>query len=124
MDENEINALIHQHFSVWSDRNKSTRREAIEKIYSDDVLVISHYRFNGLPKIDAYIDDLLAERPEYSFAILTPVESHHNIARVNWKFGPPADPARVTGQDIFTFESGKIKSLLVFLDKRKTNSDE
>ena len=119
MEENEINALITEHFTVWSDRNESTRREGIEKIYSDDILVIAHYRFNGLPKIDVYIDDLLAERPAYRFAIRAPVESHHNIARVNWTFGPPTDPERVTGQDIFTFEDGKIQSLLVFLDKKK-----
>ncbi|QMW04995.1 nuclear transport factor 2 family protein [Spirosoma foliorum] len=119
MEEDEINTLIAKHFTVWSDRNGSTRREAIEQLYSNDILVIAHYRFNGLPNIDAYIGNLLSERPQYSFAQRTPVESHHNIARVNWQFGPPADPARVTGQDIFTFEAGKIQSLLVFLDIKK-----
>ncbi|AUD01008.1 nuclear transport factor 2 family protein [Spirosoma pollinicola] len=119
MEENEINTLIAEHFTVWSDRNGLTRRAAIEKLYSQDSLVIAHYRFDGLPNIDAYIGDLLAERPDYRFAQRTPVESHHNIARVNWQFGPPADPARVTGQDIFTFEAGKIQSLLVFLDRKK-----
>lgn len=66
-----------------------------------------------------FIKDLQKKHPDFDFSLAQPIESHNNIARLFWQFGPENKPDTITGQDIFVIENGKIKSLYIFIDGLK-----
>jgi hypothetical protein len=119
MDEFKTNELIKEHFEIWSMRDPEIRSEGIKRLYTPDVQVVAHYVFNGYEKMDDYIENLLTQRPDYIFEVTSPAEQQHHTARVYWRFGPPSNLSRVTGQDFFTFENGKISGVFAFLDRKK-----
>lgn len=110
-------AIVAKHLKLWSERNSEFRKNELPKIYSADVKVLDPYiEINSLLEMNDFIDGLLVKFPDSNFTVLRPVDSHNNIARLFWGFGTASNPQEITGQDFFTFEKGKIKSLSIFLD--------
>jgi hypothetical protein len=117
MNSEEINALVELHLKIWNQKDEGKRKTAIEDAYSETILVTDPFlEFTGQSKLDNLINDLHQKYPGYVFTHQRPVESHHNIARLFWHFGPPLKPDAIIGEDVFVIKNGKIEHLLVFID--------
>lgn len=110
--------LMHCHLTqVFGEKNSERRRTAIEKIYAADCICTDHKAvLRGREALNDKIDALYRRFPDHVFEAQRPAESHHDVARLHWRFGPAGEPSRITGLDIAFFEGGQIRRLYVFLD--------
>ncbi|XZF14097.1 nuclear transport factor 2 family protein [Chitinophagaceae bacterium MMS25-I14] len=117
MTATEIQQLAEKHLAIWSERDVAKRKEWISEVYAADVEITDpSFLVNGPDGLNDLINDLQQKFPGYIFSVQKPVQSHHNVARLFWQYGPADNPAATTGQDILVVENGKIKTLYVFLD--------
>ena len=103
---------------VWSERDSTRRMKAIENIYAkDSALYHVNDKTDGHEAINKSVSSTLNSMPEeFVFTKLKPVVINNNIGRLIWGVGPSGKPPVATGMDVAIFESGKIKSLYVFLE--------
>ena len=117
MDKNEMEELLNEHLATWSETNPEKRKKAIQNIYREDIEVIDpFFVISGRLNLDSYICELQNKYPGYIFSVSGPSDSHHDIARLSWQFGPATKPNAITGQDIFVISESRINKLFVFLD--------
>lgn len=120
MSKVDIEVLAKKHLKIWSEKDAGKRNKSIKKVYAEDVEIVDpFFVINGHSKLNDFIEELQAKHPSFSFSISQPIESHNNVARLFWQFGPSSKPDEITGQDIFVIENGKIKSLYIFIDGLK-----
>lgn len=116
-DPVDAEKIIKDHLSIWSDPNETERRTAIGKIYADDIkLVDPFFAFNGIEKMNGFINDLQVKYPGYIFSTAGNYISHHNIIKFDWNFGPENDPKKITGTDVMVLENARIKTLYIFIN--------
>lgn len=112
-----IEALGKKHLDIWTEKNVEKRNASIKEVYTEDVEIVDpFFVINGHSKLNDFIGGLQKEHPGFTFSFSQPIESHNNVARLFWQFGPVSKPNEITGQDIFVIENGKIKSLYIFID--------
>ncbi|MVN75673.1 hypothetical protein GO988_04970 [Hymenobacter sp. HMF4947] len=118
MTTEEITALLTRHISILNNLDKTARTPAIAEVYADDLIFIDpHQETTGSEHFDAFLQGLHQKFPGAVFQLAQPMDIHHQIARINWNFGPPANPTAVTGQDTVVLADGKIQALYVFLNQ-------
>ena len=68
-------------------------------------------------KIAAYIGGVHQRFPGYRFALLGEPEGHGEHLRFSWSLGPDGAEPPIEGSDVVSLESGRIASVVGFLDK-------
>jgi hypothetical protein len=117
MNLTEVTELLTRHVAILNDPTEVSRTPDIADVYAENLhFVDPHGAFTGRSNLNAFIDNLHQQFPGYVFRLAAPIEFHHAVARLNWKFGPLAQPALVTGQDIVLFADGRIQTLYIFID--------
>lgn len=120
MNSNDIETLAKQHLSIWSEKNPDKRNALIKIVYAEDVNIIDpFFEIKGHSELNQLIEDLQKKNPGYFFTLSKPIESHHNIGRIFWQFGPASKPDANTGQDVFVIAGKQIQTLYVFIDGLK-----
>lgn len=118
MNAEEITAVMTRHVGILNDPNQASRTSAIAEVYAENLSFIDPYlEFAGREHLDGFIQNLHQQFPGAIFRLAQPVDTHHHVARLNWQFGPPANPTAVTGQDIAVLANGQVQALYIFLDK-------
>jgi hypothetical protein len=109
--------------NVFDEHDPERRAEAIQRIFAEDVRFIDHNgAHNGRAEIGAAVEPLHALLPGFRFAHTSEPQVLEGAARLNWQFGPPSDPAKITGTDTILVREGRISVLLVFLDHQPASS--
>jgi catechol 2,3-dioxygenase-like lactoylglutathione lyase family enzyme len=115
----QYNAIVERHFEIWNGTDGAKRTAAMNDIYASDIEVLdNHFSAVGSGQINQFVDNLHEKFPGYKFTVKS-IESHHNIIRAYWQNGSEANPAAVTGMDLFVIENGKVQKLYVFVDSKK-----
>jgi catechol 2,3-dioxygenase-like lactoylglutathione lyase family enzyme len=118
MTTEEILALLTRHLGVLNNLDKASRAPALAGVYAENLLFIDPYQEStGSEHFDAFLQNLHQKFPGAVFQLAQPIDVHHHIARINWNFGPPANPTAVTGQDTVVLADGKVQAIYVFLNK-------
>jgi hypothetical protein len=118
MDSTQIAELARKHLSIWNEANEGVRTPAMKEVYAPQAKIIDpFFEVTGHGPLNGLIADLHKQYPGYKLRMTTPVESHHNVGRFFWQFGPTEAPGKITGQDVFKIENGLISELFVFIDK-------
>lgn len=116
----EVEKLLQLHLATWGEKNVEKRTKNFKLIYTEDVNIVDpFFILNGTANLNPFIDDLQKKHPGFKFSLAKPIETHNNIARLFWQFGPESKPDTITGQDVFAIENNKIKSLYIFIDGLK-----
>ncbi|WP_116788764.1 VOC family protein [Flavobacterium psychrotrophum] len=116
MDIEKNKALVEKHFALWNEKNAVKRLALMQEIYAPDIeMTDRNFVANGNNEINTFIVGLQQKNPDAGFAVKS-VTAHHNIVRLYWENGPKANPAAVTGMDLFVIENGKVQKLYVFVD--------
>jgi len=110
---------------VFDEHDPERRAEAIRRVFADDVRFVDHNgAHHGRAEIDAAVERLHARFPGFRFRHTGEPQVLDGAARLNWQFGPPSDPAKITGTDTILVHDGRISVLLVFLDHQPGSSRE
>ena len=104
---------------VFSEQDSARRIAAIRKIYLENADFHEPGRSaRGHEAISQAVADILKHLPAgFVFTAVRPALGHHGVGRLQWRAGPPGDPAAVTGTDVAHVEGGLIRTLHVFLDQ-------
>jgi hypothetical protein len=104
--------------AVFSEQEPDSRIRAIEELYVTDPTLYEPVEIvRGRQAISDTVGRLLASLPSgFAFTVAGPAVGHHDMCCVQWRGGPPGDPAMISGSDVVQLEDGKIKSIYVFID--------
>lgn len=117
MNAEELTVLLTRHLGVLNDSSQASRTPVIAEVYAESLHFIDpHLEFTGREHFDGFLQNLHQKFPGAVFRLARPADTHHHIVRLNWEFGPPANPTAVTGQDIIELAHGRIQTLYVFID--------
>ena len=73
---------------------------------------------DGPAEISSLIGAVQQQVPGHRFRLLDAIDSHHDIARFRWELVPEDGGESVAeGFDVAVTDSGRIRSVLGFLDK-------
>jgi len=113
----EGKSIADRHLMLWSERESSKRLQIMDKIYSEDIVMVDpHLIATGHAQVDDFIQNLHQANPDFLFSAAQPVDAHHDIVRLYWQAGPATKPDLVTGMDLLFIEKGKVQKLYVFVD--------
>src|SRR5262249_16063042 len=105
---------------VFDDHDPERRAEAIQRIFAEDVRFVDHNTPpNGPAEVSAAVERLPALLPGFRFTHTCEPQVLEGAARLSWQFGPPSEPAKITGTDTILVRDGRISVLLVFLDHQQ-----
>ena len=108
--------LTAQLHDVFGNRDAASRREAIERIYAEDVVFTDpEEQVRGWDALEAKAAGLLDGAPaDFSFAEVGPVYAGEASGVLAWTFGPAGAPV-ARGVDVIEVRDGRITSLLTLL---------
>ena len=113
----EITALLTQHVAALNEPDKGRRTLMIAEVYAEALQFIDPLlEFTGRAHLNGFVKELHQQNPGYVFRMIPPIEAHHNLARMNWQFGPEENPTAIAGQDIAVLANGRIQTLYIFVD--------
>ncbi|MDJ1482886.1 nuclear transport factor 2 family protein [Cytophagaceae bacterium YF14B1] len=116
----EIERLVEYHFKIWNQRDPIQRSAWMQEVYATDMeLVEPHNIAIGHARINEFVQNLQQKNPGFQFSDISSIDTHHNIARLYWHFGPEEKPDAKSGMDLFVMEDGKVQKLYVFVDDSK-----
>jgi len=103
--------------AVFAERDPSRRMAAIERLFDPECAFCDpRGRHTGHTALDQSVAALLSEFPDYAFSALGSADIVQDCGRLNWAFGPPDDPQRITGLDIVIVSRDRITTLYTFLN--------
>ncbi len=115
----DFDALMQAHLArIFGERDTNRRLDALKELYAEDATLFEpHAEATGHEAISDAVGALQATlSPGFVFAAAGLAVGHSGVVLLRWCAGPPDGPAAVTGTDVAHVESGKIKTLHVFLD--------
>lgn len=93
--------LVRNLMEVFDERDGDRRRAAIAELWAADaVFVDPEGRFVGHDAVDAVAAKLQDGTPGWRFTATGSALAHPGGGELSWSYGPPEDPARVTGTDV------------------------
>jgi SnoaL-like domain len=113
-DENEYMTEL---FAMWMESDIAVRRAAIEAHFQRDVRF--HDRdgeFVGYDGLEKFSDSLQTRFPGAKFTLAGQPQRLGDAIRAYWHFGPPANPAAVSGMDFIILSDGRASALYAFVD--------
>lgn len=116
--EQSVERIIERNLlEVFNGRDADSRRTTIDELWDKDGVFIDPGGVHeGVEKINAVAELLLAQFEGYVFSVRGPGQSIHGVGRLPWSYGPPVDPRRMTGTDVGVTKDGKLTALYVFID--------
>ena len=114
-----MNDLIDSYLACWNETDSTARRDLITKTWADDASYIDPLvDARGHDAIDAAIAATQGQFPGHVFALVGPVDAHHDVARFSWGLGRDGDEPLVIGSDVASVGTdGRLARVVGFLDK-------
>ncbi|KIW79092.1 hypothetical protein Z517_08932 [Fonsecaea pedrosoi CBS 271.37] len=107
---------------VFSNRNRESRRRAIQETYHADVTFYEPDSVTtGHDGVDSKCEELLSARKGWGFVPVGNVQRNHGMVYLAWGFGPRDTAtgeveAKVKGADVLMVEEGKIRKFWVIIE--------
>jgi hypothetical protein len=112
-----VDNLLRKNLKAFGECDAKKRRTAISSIWEPNGLFVDPDGAHiGSEAIDKTVKHLLLKFPDFVFSELGVPDSHHEVGRLAWGFGPEGRKPAVTGLDVIVSKAGKIKALYTFLD--------
>jgi SnoaL-like domain len=112
--------LADRYIATWNEPDTAARRAAVASLWADDGTYTDPLAsVAGHDAIAALIAGAREQFPGFTFRLLGPVDSHHDIGRFAWELVPDAGGESVVeGSDVAVMDGdGRIKGVYGFLDK-------
>jgi hypothetical protein len=110
-----VSELVSRYLETWNETEPAARRKAINELWAADGVYTDPMAVAAGPdQIDATIAAVQGQFPGLVFALASPVDAHHDIARFAWRLGDDL----VIGFDVLVLDAGnRISRVHGFLDK-------
>ena len=104
--------LLRNLLDVFDERDGDRRRAALAELWAPDaVFVDQEGRFVGHDAVDAVVAKLQDGTQGWRFTATGSALAHPGGGELGWSYGPPEDPARVTGTDVAVLRDDRIVAL-------------
>jgi hypothetical protein len=116
----DLTQLVEQYLAIWNEPDADARTKSIEGLWAEDGGYVDPMAaVRGHEGVAAVVSGARDQFPGFVFALLSPPDVHHNIARFTWELKPAAGgESLVIGFDVAVFtEDGRIQDVFGFLDK-------
>jgi hypothetical protein len=121
-DANIVKDLMKQNLlGVFGERDAEKRRSLIAKIWDrKGIFIDPHGRYVGHTAINDAAEQLQRRLPGFAFSELADGDAYSGVGRLQWGFGPPSEPRKITGIDVLVAsDDRRITALYTFLDAVK-----
>jgi hypothetical protein len=121
-DANVVKDLMKQNMlGVFSERDAGKRRSLIAKIWdSKGIFIDPEGRYVGHTAINDAAEQLQRRFPDFAFSMLADGDAYSGVGRLQWGFGPPSEPRKITGMDVLVAsDDRRITTLYTFVDAVK-----
>jgi hypothetical protein len=109
--------LVTQYLEAFNETDTDRRRELVEALYTPDCTYTDpHVELRGADQIDGFIAQTQERFPSFTFALGSPIDSHHDQARFQWHAGPAETPDTYVGFDVIVTDDGRIRNVYGFTD--------
>jgi hypothetical protein len=114
-----MNELVNRYIDLWNEKDPAARRAAVAAVFADDGRYVDPLAdVTGHDGIDAVIDAVQKQFPDFVFRAGPSVDAHHDVARFTWELGPAGEEPVVIGFDVAVLaDDGRIRDVHGFLDK-------
>jgi len=107
--------------SVFSNRDSSSRLEAVKSTYTEDVIFVEPDAiFTGHAGVHAKAGELLEQHAGWAFVPHGEVKRNHEMLYLAWGFGPKGEDGtvdeKITGADVLLVRGEKVEKFWVILD--------
>ena len=115
----EFEQLAHRYIAAWNETDPAARRALVDEVWAADGRYVDPLAVaTGRDEIDATIAAVQSQFPGLVFALIEPVDAHHDQARFGWSLGPAGDELMVIGFDVVVRDAdGRLSMVLGFLDR-------
>ncbi|WP_305784394.1 nuclear transport factor 2 family protein [Symbioplanes lichenis] len=114
----DIDRLVTRYIGTWNDPDPAHRRAEIDAVWEPDGRYVDPVNAaTGPEQIDAAIAGFQAQFPGVTFRILGAIDTHHDLARFGWAFGPTDGEPITTGTDVLLHTAhGRIARVYGFFE--------
>ena len=117
MTEAAANLLKRNLHEVFAEHDTDRRWAAIVELFTSDCIFSSPKgRHVGREALNQAVAALQARLPDHVFSERGAAQTLQDAGRLGWAFGPPEDPAHITGLDLIVLKGDRIGALYTFLD--------
>jgi len=111
--------IVTAYLATWNETDPAARRQLLDEHWAADVSYVDPLMAaTGRDQLEAAIAGVQQQFPGFVFSEHGPADGHHKQVRFGWALGPEGVEAPVLGFDVVvTDDSGRIASVLGFLDK-------
>lgn len=112
--------LIDRYLATWNETDAQARRALLAAHWTPEASYVDPMAdARGRDALDATIAAVQAQFPGFVFSVAgAPLDTHHDVARFGWGFGPAGAEPPIVGFDVVqTDAEGKIVRVLGFLDR-------
>ena len=109
--------LIDRYIALWNETDTQKRRDLMANTWTETAIYIDPLmRGEGRAGIEAMIQGVQTQFPDYKFRRTTDVDAHAGFVRFGWELGPGEGPALAGGVDFGLITDGRLQSITGFLD--------
>jgi hypothetical protein len=114
----DLDELVGSYLSTWNDTDAAHRRLVIDKIWEPGGRYVDPVNdATGPEQIDAMVSGFHAQFPGVAFRRTGPIDTHHELARFTWAFGPEGGAPIATGTDVLVHTGhGRLVNVYGFFD--------
>ena len=115
--------IVRRFLAFWSVQDPVLRRAEIEALFDPDCSFTNpDIVVRGIAPLEGFVGAVQKRLAGVTFVLVGEVDAHHDVGRFTWHAMAPgrADPV-ASGFDVIITESGRIKQVIVFVDKVSTS---
>ena len=115
----DFTALAEDYIAAWNETDPARRRRLVERVWAADARYVDPLvEVEGHDGIDAVVVGAQEAFPGHTFALVGPVDAHHDQARFGWSLAQGDAEPLVIGFDVVVAGSdGRLRTVLGFLDR-------
>jgi hypothetical protein len=112
-------SIVERYFAVWNEVDAARRQDLIAQAWDDDAHYIDPLmQGDGHAGINALVQAVHQQFPNFRFRQLGAVDGHHSYVRFSWELGLEGEPAPIAGSDVATLSpDGRLQRVIGFLDR-------
>jgi hypothetical protein len=112
-------SIVERYLAIWNEVDAAQRQDQIARTWADDAYYIDPLmEGDGHAGINALVQAVQQQFPDFRFRQLGAVDGHHSYVRFSWELGPEGEPAPIAGSDVATLSpDGRLQRVVGFLDR-------
>jgi hypothetical protein len=111
-------AVVDRYVAIWNEHDAARRRALIGETFTETATFVDPLmQSDSQDGFDALMAGVQAQFPDFRVRIAGTVDSHHDVLRFFWEYGPEGVDAVVAGVDYAVLAAdGRLASVAGFID--------